>query len=203
MVLDTATKFFVVRPVHLLDTNATIQVLTSIFSEHGMQIAIKCDRGHNFVSALFQQYCSHLGISLSYSSAYHHSANPAERAIRNVKGLMKKCNKARQSWRLALLEYLATPLDRKTPSSSEVNGRKFSSMLPNASNFSSQHSDKLVERHDVQLQHDIQGHTLKELPVGSIVGYHDHANNQFHVGIVSERQGRSYAISTESGRIIS
>ena len=105
--------------------------------------------------------------------------------------------------RLALLEYLATPLDSKTPSPSELNGRKFGSMLPSISNFSSLHSDKLVERHNAQLQHDTQGHTLKELPVGSTVGYHDHANNQFHVCVVSEREGRSYAISTESGRIIS
>ena len=75
-----------------------------------MPVAIRCDRGRNFVSDLFQQYCSHLGISLSYSSAYHHSANLAERAIKTVKSLMKKCTKAEQSWRLALLEYLATPL---------------------------------------------------------------------------------------------
>ena len=40
MVLDTATKFFIVRPVNSLNTDATIQVLTSIFSEHGMPIAI-------------------------------------------------------------------------------------------------------------------------------------------------------------------
>ena len=84
MVLDTATKFIVVRPVHSLNTDATIQVLTSIFSKHGMPVAIKCDRGCNFVSDLFQQYCSHLGIKLSYSSTYHHSANLAERAIRTV-----------------------------------------------------------------------------------------------------------------------
>ena len=116
---------------------------------------------------------------------------------------MKKCTKAKQSWQLALLEYLATPLDSKTPSLSELNGRKFGSMLPNVLNFSSQHSDKLVERHNAQLQDNTQGHTLKELPVGSTVGYRDHANNQFHVGVVSERQGRSYAISTENGHIIS
>ena len=111
MVLDTATKFFVVRPVHSLNSDATIQVLMSIFSEHRMPVAIRCDRGRNFMSNLFQQYCSHLGISLLYSSVYHHSANPAERAIRMVKSLMKKCTKAEQSWQLALLEYLATPLD--------------------------------------------------------------------------------------------
>ena len=53
------------------------------------------------------------------------------------------------------------------------------------------------------MQHDTQGCTLKELPVGSTVGYCDHANNQFHVGVVSGREGWLYAISTESGRIIS
>ena len=121
VVLDAATLFFVVRPVHPLNTDATIQVLTSIFSEHGMPVAIRCDRGHNFMSDLFQQYCSHLDISSSYSSVYHYSANLAERAIRTVKSLMKKCTKAKQSWRLALLEYLATPLDSKTPSPSELN----------------------------------------------------------------------------------
>ena len=142
-----------------------------------MPVTICCDRGHNFVSDLFQQYCSHLGIKLSYSSAYHHSTNLAERPIRTNKGLMKKCTKAKQSWRLALLEYLATPLDSKTPSLSELKGRKFGSMLPNVSNFSSQYSDKLVERHGAQLQHDTQCRTLKELPVGSTVGYHDHTNN--------------------------
>ena len=76
-------------------------------------------------------------------------------------------------------------------------------MLPNVSNFSSQHSDKLVERHDAQLQHDTQGCTLKELPVGSTVGYRDHTRNQFIVGIISERDGRSYAITTESGQNVS
>ena len=90
MVLDTATKSFVVRPVHSLNTDATSQVLRSIFSERGMPVAIRCDRGRNFMSDLFQQYCSHLDISLSYSSAYHHSANLAERAIRTVKGLVTK-----------------------------------------------------------------------------------------------------------------
>ena len=77
IVLNVATKFLIVRSVQM-NTDATIQVLMSIFSEHGMPVGIKCDRGRNFVSELFQQYCSHLGIKQSYSSAYHHSANPAE-----------------------------------------------------------------------------------------------------------------------------
>ena len=95
---------------------------------------------------------------------------------------MKCCVSAKQSWRLALLEYLSTPLDAKTPSPSELNGRKFGSMLPNISNFSIQHSDRLVKRHTAQLQHDTKG---------------------FNVGIISDRKGRSYAITTKSGQNVS
>ena len=59
MLLDVATKFVIVRPVQSLNTEANIHILTSIFSEHGLPIGIRCDRGHNFVSDLFQQYCKH------------------------------------------------------------------------------------------------------------------------------------------------
>ena len=97
MILDISTKFFVVRSVSSLNTECTIQTLTAVFSEHGMPTHIQCDRGRNFVSNLFQQYCQHLGINLPFSSAYHHSGNPAERAIRTVKMLMKHCTMAKQS----------------------------------------------------------------------------------------------------------
>ena len=82
---------------------------------------------------------------------------------------MKHCTMAKQSWRLALVEYLGMPLDSDTPSPSELNGHKFNSLLPNVSTFSSKHSDALVSCHDAQLQHDKRGHTLPELPVGSKV----------------------------------
>ena len=94
IMLDISTKFFVVRSVSSLNTDCTIQTLTSVISEHGMPTHIRCDRGRNFVSDLFQQYCQHLGINLTFSSAYHHSGNPVERAIRTVKVLMKHCTMA-------------------------------------------------------------------------------------------------------------
>ena len=110
---------------------------------------------------------------------------------------MKCCTMAKQSWRLALMEYLATPLDGNTPSPSELNGHKFHSLLPNISH--SKHSDVLVKHHDAQLQHDTRGHTLPELPVGSKAGYRNHVTNKFDVGIVSTRDTRSYMICIENG----
>ena len=131
MVLDISPKFFVVRPVSSLGTDCIIPTLTSVFSEQGLPLSIRHDRGRNLVSDLFQQYCQHLGINFSFSNAYHHSGNPAERAIRTVKGLIKCCTMAKQSWRLALMEYLATPLDNNTPSPYELIGHRFNSLLPN------------------------------------------------------------------------
>ena len=125
MVLDKATKFCVIQSVPSLNTETMIKALTNVFSEPGLPLSIRCDRGRNFVSHVFHQYCTHLGISLSYSSAYHHSGNLAERAIRTIKWLMKQCTMAKQSWRLALIEYLATPLDSNTLSPSELNGHRF------------------------------------------------------------------------------
>ena len=52
IILDVSTKFFVVRLVSSLNTDCTIQILTSVFSEQGLPISIQCDRGRNFVSYL-------------------------------------------------------------------------------------------------------------------------------------------------------
>ena len=199
MVLDTATKFCIVWSVPSLNTETMIETLTNVFSGQGLPLNIKCDHGKNFVSDLF-----HLGISLSFSCTYHHRENHAERAIRTSKGLMKHCTMAKQSWRLALIEYLATLLDNNTPSPSELNDHRFNSLLPNVSTFSSsKHSDLLVSHHDAQLQHDKRGHVLPELPVGSKVGYRNHIINKFNVGIVSARVARLSTIFTENGAHIS
>ena len=98
---------------------------------------------------------------------------------------MKHYTMAKQSWHLALLEYLSTPLDNNAPSPSELNGCQFISLLPNVSKSNIKHSDQLVDRHDAQLQQDNRDHVLPELPVGSIVGYRDHVTNKFSVGVVS------------------
>ena len=113
---------------------------------------------------------------------------------------MKHCTLAKQSWRIALIEYLVMPLDSNTPSPSKLNGYKFNSLLPNISTFSSsRHLDVLVSHHDAQLQWDKRVHTLPELPVSTKVGYRNHVTNKFDVGIISEGDARSYTIYMENG----
>ena len=91
---------------------------------------------------------------------------------------------AKQSWRLALLEYLTTPLDGNTPSPSELNDQKFNSLLPNVNTLNN-NSDILVRCHGAQLDQDTKGKFLPELPVGSTVGYRNHITNNYVIGVVT------------------
>ena len=88
----------------------TIAKFLEIFSEFGVPDELRSDRGTNYTSSLFLAFCKGLDIKLSFSSAYHHSGNPAECSVQIVKNIMEKCKYTNTNWRLGLLEYLCTPL---------------------------------------------------------------------------------------------
>ena len=118
--LDHFSHFIVVKSSDRIDTATTIKLLLEVFAEHGIPNKIRCDRGSNFTSIDFTNYCSDLGITLSFSSSYHHQSVPAECSMHTVKNIMKKCHETGTPWCLGLLEYLRTPLDDKTPSPSSL-----------------------------------------------------------------------------------
>ena len=69
----------------------TIARFLEIFSEFGVPDEICSDRGTNYTSSLFLAFWKGLDIKLSFSSAYHHSGNPAEHSVQIVKNIMRKC----------------------------------------------------------------------------------------------------------------
>ena len=116
IILDRCTKFVVVKCIHSYDAGKTVETMCEVFSKFGLPENIHSDRGRNFLSNQFTQFLNTLGIDLTFCSSYHHSSNPAERAIRNVKNLMKHCASAGKFRHIALLEYLATLLSTGIPS---------------------------------------------------------------------------------------
>ena len=68
-----------------LDSHTTIRLILEVFMEHGIPNKIRCDRGSNFTSLDFASFYSDLGISLSFSSSYHHQSMPTEHSVRTVK----------------------------------------------------------------------------------------------------------------------
>ena len=104
-----------------------------------------CDRGSSFLCAEFNTFCSVLNISLSFSSAYHHLSNMAERAVRTIKDLMRRCYSAGVCWRLVLIEFLSTPgPDGKSPA--EFCGCQFKRIFPMFPRINEHNFDLFLER---------------------------------------------------------
>ena len=112
-----------------LSARSTIMCLLEVFCEHRVPSFICTDRGRNFVSKDFNQFCLDLGIHLNFSMGYHHSANQPEREVCIVNDFMKHCFSASVHWRIAFLEYLCAPgLNGKSPL--ELLYRQFRGIMP-------------------------------------------------------------------------
>ena len=116
----------------------------------------------------------HLNITLMHpitlSSAFHHSSNPAERAVKTIKSLMKRCLAANTLWYIALLEYLSTPLSSNIPSPSELMGRQFRGLLPMFQDHSASEGikEKVLLMKEAEKQRlDKMAHDLPVIPVSA------------------------------------
>ena len=93
IVVDCYCRFIVVCKVTDHSAEQTIAKFLEISSDE-----IHSDRGTNYTSSLFLAFCKGLDIKLSFSSAYHHSGNPAEHSVQIVKNIMRKCKYANTDW---------------------------------------------------------------------------------------------------------
>ena len=176
--------------------------MCEVFSKFGLPENVHSDRGRNFLSNQFTQFLNTLGIDLTFCRSYHHSSNPAECAIRNVKNLMKHCTSAGKSWYIALLEYLATPLSTGIPSPAVMMGRDFRGLLPHLQHFLPDSTkEHLVHHHENQVCSG--GHDLLEISIGSNVIFLDHRSGEWYPAKVQSWESRSYILATEQGHTIS
>ena len=212
IVVDRYSKFIVVRTVSDHSSEQTVATFLQIFSKFGVPDEIRSDRGSNFTSQLFLSFCKGLDVKLSFSSAYHHSGNPAERAVRMIKN-MKKCAHTKTNWRLGLLEYLCTALSARLASPAELlatcqckglQPTLHARLLPQ-STVAESNKDELISHKEIEkANHDRSTHDLPILPVGCIVTYFDHVSKTWLVGRIAQRtHDRAYLIETEAGRLIS
>ena len=172
--------------------------LLEVFCEHGVPSFICTDRGRNFASKDFHEFCHDLGIHLNFSSGYHHSANQAERAVLTVKDLMKCCYSASVHWRLALLEYLCTPSPSgKSPSGIMPMLSDSTNCISDANKFAERRKEE-KEKFDARHQHE-----LKPLIIGSTVSFLNSDLKTWSMGKIHGRSERSYEILTENDLIVS
>ena len=132
MVVDYYSRFPVIRLLDNMTSHAVCNHFTSILAEYGLPATIISDFGSQYISERFKTKCKLSGITLRFSSPYHHQANSlAERTIGTCKSLLKKALEKNECPYTALWMYRTTPLDDQMPSPHELLfGRKPQTTLP-------------------------------------------------------------------------
>lgn len=126
IVVDYYSKFIEVSKINSLTSQEIIQNLKIIFSRHGIPETVISDNGPEYSSNLFKEFSKLWSFQHTTSSPrYPQSNGQAERSIQTIKNIMKKTRHDQSDFRLALLEYLNTPISNCLPSPSEIlNSRK-------------------------------------------------------------------------------
>ena len=94
---------------------------TSVLAEYGLPSIIIADFDTQCISQKFKDNCATNGITITFSSPYHHQANNlAERAVGTCKSLWKKAVESSKCPYTGLWMYTVTPLDNHLPSPYEL-----------------------------------------------------------------------------------
>ena len=91
MIVDYYSRFLVIRLLSDMSTETICNHFTSVLAEYGLPSITIADFGTQYISQKFKDNCAKNGITITFSSPYHHQANSlAERAVGTCKSLWKK-----------------------------------------------------------------------------------------------------------------
>ncbi|XP_037515497.1 uncharacterized protein K02A2.6-like [Rhipicephalus sanguineus] len=106
LVVDYYSRFPEVVTLRSTTARAVIDALKSIFARHGIPQDVRSDNGPPFSSQEFAAFAASYGFNHATSSPHYAQSNgEAERMVRTVKDLFRKCKDPH----LALLSYRDTP----------------------------------------------------------------------------------------------
>ncbi len=109
VLVDRFSGFIWCQMLKRLDTRAVLNMINTVFLEHGFPCAIRSDGGPQFRSE-FNSYCELNGITHELSAPYHPQSNGlAENAVKTAKDLLKKTQEAGESFVDALAAWRWTP----------------------------------------------------------------------------------------------
>ena len=116
MIVDYYSRFPVIRLLSDMSSQTVCNHFTSVLAENGLPTTMISDFGSQYVSERFKTKCKQSGITLCFSSSYHHKANGlAERTVGTCKSLLRKALEKDECPYTALWMYRTTPLDNQIP----------------------------------------------------------------------------------------
>ena len=111
LVVDYFSRYIEIAKLSSTDANTVVNHLKSIFARHGIPQVIISDNGPQYSAAVFSKFAEDYGfVHMTSSPKYPKANGEAERAVRTIKSLLKKCSGKAEDPYLALMAYRATPL---------------------------------------------------------------------------------------------
>lgn len=211
LVIDYFSKFIEIKKLHNTLADYVIDCLKDIFSRQGIPETVMSDNGPQFTSQSFNRFSREWGFTHITSSPHYPQSNgQVERAIQTVKNILKKTLEDRIDYRMALLEYLNTPISQNLASPAELlQSRKMRSILPTPKallmpKVQLNTKETLKNRQLNQKQYyDRSAKSLTVLKVGQKVKIKNDITNKWISGIITEiLKYRSYKIRLNCGRIM-
>ena len=127
LVVDYFSKYIEISKLEGESSQEVIQRLKSIFARHGILQQVMSDNGPQFSSIEFSKFAKAYQFVHSTSSPkFPQSNGEAERAVRTIKGLLKKA----EDPYAALLEYRSTPVTCGYSPAELLMNRKLRSSVP-------------------------------------------------------------------------
>ena len=203
LVVDYYSRYIEIALLKRTTSSEVITHLKSIFARHGIPELIVSDNGPQYSSEEFSKFvqeyqCRHV----TSSPLYPQSNGEAERAVKTIKGLLKK----EGDRYLALLSYRATPLQIGYSPSELLMGRKLRTTVPTTrEQLTPKVPDSTLVRERDKQQKQRQERTfnmrhgardLSELVPGDTVWVPDRNSE---ATVLDEVNHRSYEVETREG----
>ena len=191
-----------------LNTSAVTARLLAWFRDWGFPITLRSDGGPQFRSE-FGKFCKEWGIVHQLSSPYNPRGNGlAEAAVKNVKKLVKKTTRAKESFSQALFEFRNLPREDGYSPAQMMLGRRQRGRLPTLAAALQQVDQKDASSTRRQLakrgaeNHNDHARRLQKLEAGQQVYLQNPTSKLWDVtGEVTHirEDGRSYEVRTAEG----
>ncbi|KAL4708755.1 hypothetical protein ACJJTC_007136 [Scirpophaga incertulas] len=211
LLVDYFSKFFELVKLRSTLSYVIINCLKDIFSRQGIPTIVMSDCGPQFSAYEFKKFAQEWNFfHITSSPHYPQSNGQIERTVQTVKNIIKKSAEDNVDYRLALLEYLNTPLTNNLPSPAELlQSRKMRSIVPTPFKLLKPkvHTDtrnKLISRQQQQkIYYDQGSRNLSILNRYDKVRVYDTIKKIWVSGVVESYLGnRSYRIRLTNGLVV-
>ena len=127
LVTDYYSRYIEVTELKTQTSREVINHLKSIFARHGIPEILVSDNGTQYSSTLFREFATEYGFThLTSSPNYPQGNGAAERAVKTVKGLLRK----KEDQYVALLAHRSTPLENGYSPAELLMGRELRTIIP-------------------------------------------------------------------------